>query len=109
MLVDPSGCLEPKAREIRVDVLNADAEQNICRERTLADDRIIDVSSSAAEIVEVRKRVQDVKPSALEKLKIVLLEVVRQRGELLLAGVVIVFVMMVKAREVRVLLNNLGS
>lgn len=109
VLINPTRCLKPKPSEVGVDVLDTNAEYNVRGERALADDRVVDMCSRAAEVVKVWERVQDVETGALEQLEVVSLEVVRQRRQLPLPSVVMVLVMVVQAGEVRVLLDKLGS
>lgn len=109
VLINPARCLEPKPSEVGINVLDTNAEYNVRGERALADDRVVDMCSRAAEVVKVWERVQDVETGALEQLEVVSLEVVRQRRQLPLPSVVMVLVMVVQAGEVRVLLDKLGS
>lgn len=100
VLIDPARCLEPKPSEVGIDVFNTNAKYNVCGQRALADDRVVDMCSSAAEIVEVWERVQDVETSALEQLEVVSLEIMRQRRQLPFPSVVMVLVLVVQAGEV---------
>lgn len=109
MLVNPPGCLEPEISEVGIDVLDADAEQNICGKRAFADNRVVDMCSRASEIVKVWEGVKDVETGTLEYLQVVPLEIVRQRRKLILAGVVMILRLVVQEREAGMFFDKRGS
>lgn len=66
MLVNVRRSLQPEALKVGVDFINVDTEELARCKLGFADDRVVDMRGSAAEVVEIGKGVQYVQAGALD-------------------------------------------